>query len=144
MTANLLLAVILNLLTFLIHALGLVALTRVMDFLVARPLVEGRAWAKPAAVAILATGLMLLLCVEMALWAAGFVGVGAFADFDTAFYFSTSAFATIGFGDVAPTEEWHLVSSLEGVTGFLIIGWSTAYLVTSGIRFGPFRRDMHF
>jgi hypothetical protein len=144
MAANLLLAAILNLLTFLIHAVGLVALTRLMDFLVARPLLEGRVWAKLAAVAILATGLMILICVEMALWAAGFVGVGAFADFDTAFYFSTSAFATIGFGDVAPATEWELASSLEGVTGFLIIGWSTAYLVTSGIRFGPFRRDMHF
>jgi hypothetical protein len=144
MTANLLLAAILNLLTFLIHGLGLVALTRLTDFLVARPLLEGRAWAKLAAVSILATGLMFLLCVEMALWAAAFVGVGAFADFNTAFYFSTSAFATIGFGDVAPAKEWELASSLEGTTGFLIIGWSTAYLVTAGIRFGPFRRDMHF
>jgi hypothetical protein len=144
MTTNLLLAVTLNLLTFLTHALGLVALTRVMDFLVARSLLEGYAWAKLAAVAILATGLMILLCIEMALWAAGFIGVGAFADFETAFYFSTSAFATIGFGDVAPAKEWELASSLEGVTGFLIIGWSTAYLVTSGIRFGPFRRDLHF
>jgi hypothetical protein len=144
MAANLLLAAILNLLTFLIHAVGLVALTRLMDFLVARPLLEGRAWAKLAALAILASGLMILICLEMALWAAGLIGVGAFADFGTAFYFSTSAFATIGFGDVAPVEKWRLVSSLEGVTGFLIIGWSTAYLVTSGIRFGPFQRDMHF
>lgn len=144
MAANLLLAAILNLLTFLIHAMGLVALTRLMGFLVAPPLLEGRLWAKLAAVMILASGLMVLLCVEMAVWAMGLIGVGAFDDFGTAFYFSTSAFATIGFGDVAPAEKWRLASSLEGVTGFLMIGWSTAYLVTSGIRFGPFRRDMHF
>ncbi|NGO53214.1 ion channel [Allomesorhizobium camelthorni] len=144
MAANLLLAAILNLLTFLIHAMGLVALTRLMDFLVARPVLENRSWAKVVALLALASGLMILLCVEMALWAAGLVGVGAFADFDTAFYFSTSAFATIGFGDVAPAEKWRLLASLEGVTGFLIIGWSAAYMVTSGIRFGPFQRDMHF
>jgi hypothetical protein len=144
MAANLLLAAILNISTFLIHAMGLVALTRLMDFLVARPVLEGRSWAKVLALLILASGLMILLCAEMALWAAGLLGVGAFVDFDTAFYFSTSAFATIGFGDVTPAENWRLLASLEGVTGFLIIGWSAAYLVTSGIRFGPFERDMHF
>jgi hypothetical protein len=37
-----------------------------------------------------------------------------------------------------------LFASLEGVTGFLIMGWSAAYLVTTGIRFGPFERDKHF
>jgi hypothetical protein len=124
--------------------MGLVALTRLLDFLVAHPVVEGRSWAKVTALLVLASGLMVVLCVEMALWAAALVGIGAFVDFDTAFYFSTSAFATIGFGDVAPAHRWRLLASLEGVTGFLIIGWSAAYLVTSGIRFGPFQRDMHF
>jgi hypothetical protein len=144
MAANLLLAAILNLLTFLIHAMGLVALTRLMDFLAARPVLENRSWAKVAALLVLASGLMVLLCAEIALWAAGLVGVGAFPDFETAFYVSTSSFATIGFGDIHPAATWRLLVALEGVTGFLIIGWSAAYLVTSGIRFGPFERDMHF
>ena len=72
------------------------------------------------------------------------LAVGAFAEFDTAFYFSTSAFATIGFTDVAPLAKWRLLAAMEGITGFLIMGWSAAYLVTSGIRFGPFERDKHF
>ena len=67
-----------------------------------------------------------------------------FSDFETAFYFSTSSFATIGFGDVAPAPQWRLLAAMEGVTGFLIIGWSSAYLVMAGIRYGPFERDRHF
>jgi hypothetical protein len=33
---------------------------------------------------------------------------------------------------------------MEGVNGFLLIGWSTAYLVTAGTRIGPFTRGEHF
>jgi hypothetical protein len=144
MAANLLLAAILNLLTFLIHILGLVALTRLMDFLAARRALEERSWTKVPALLLLASGLMVLLCVEMAVWAVALVGIGAFGDFNTAFYFSTSAFATIGFGDVAPAHDWRLLASMEGVSGFVIIGWTAAYLVTASIRYGPFERDTHF
>ena len=143
MAANLVAAAILNGLTFVLHAVGLVMLTRVM-VLLAGPGTAGGYRRKLNAVLVVATGLLLLLCVEMAVWASFLVWVGAFPDFDTAFYFSTSAFATIGFGDVAPASDWRLLASMEGVTGFLVIGWTAAYLVASGIRFGPFERDMHF
>ena len=144
MTANLLVAAILNSLTFLVHAIGLVALTRLMDHFASWSALEDRSWSKVPALLILASGVMILLCIEMALWAFCLVRVGAFGDFDTAFYFSTSAFATIGFGDVAPAHRWRLLASMEGVTGFVIIGWTAAYLVASGIRYGPFKRDTHF
>ena len=141
---NLIIAAMLNVLTFLVHAAGLVALTRLMTFLVGEAAPEDRRWARLAGIFIAAFGLFILLCVEIGIWAVSLIGVGAFPDFETAFYFSTSSFATIGFGDVAPAQEWRLLAAIEGVTGFLIIGWTSAYLVMSGIRFGPFERDMHF
>ncbi len=37
-----------------------------------------------------------------------------------------------------------MLSALQGINGFLLIGWSTAYLVAAGIRIGPFRSGEHF
>ncbi|MEP9398475.1 ion channel [Mesorhizobium sp. KR2-14] len=144
MVANLLLATIFEVLTFLVHAAGLIGLTHVIAYLLAHPLIDGKQGEKVFAMAVLALGLFLLVSVEIALWAGGLLALGAFKHFEEAFYFSTSAFATIGFNDVAPAREWRLLTSMEGVTGFLIMGWTAAYLVTSGIRFGPFERDKHF
>jgi len=144
MLANLLLAALFDVLTFLIHAAGLIMLTQLIAYLLAHPLLDGSQVEKVVALVVLALGMFVLVCVELALWATGMVAVGAFAEFDTAFYFSASAFATIGFTDVAPLAEWRLLAAMEGITGFLIMGWSAAYLVTSGIRFGPFERDKHF
>ena len=144
MAANLLAAALLNAATFLVHAAGLIGLTHVLTFLVVGTSSPERDWAKLAGIFLLTIGLFFLLCLEMGLWAIGLLFVGAFADFETAFYFSTSSFATIGFGDVAPAPRWRLFAAMEGVTGFLIIGWSSAYLVMAGIRYGPFERDTHF
>ena len=35
------------------------------------------------------------------------------------------------------------MTALEGINGFLMIGWSTAYLVRASTRHGPFRKE-HF
>lgn len=144
MIENLLLATIFDVITFLVHAAGLIALTHVVSFLLAHPLVDGIQGEKVLAMGALALGLFVLVCVELAIWAFGLLAVGALPDFDTAFYFSASTFATIGFNDVAPVRAWRLLASMEGVTGLLIMGWTAAYLVTSGVRFGPFERDKHF
>jgi hypothetical protein len=144
MVANLSAAVLLNALTFLIHAAGLIGLTRALAFFTGRPFSRNRRWAKAASMAFSASGLFILVALEIGVWAAVLLSLEAFEDFETAYYVSTSAFATIGFGDVQPAEDWRLLAALEGVTGFIIVGWSAAYLVASAIRFGPFERDMHF
>ena len=70
------------------------------------------------------------------MWAVAFVLIGFFDDLETAVYFSTSTFASVGFGDVAPAHEWRLLAAIEGIAGFLIIGWSAAFLVAAGVRVG--------
>ena len=47
-------------------------------------------------------------------------------DPSTAIYFSTVTYATIGYGDVVPPTEWRLVASMQGLTGVLMLGWSSA------------------
>ena len=73
-----------------------------------------------------------------------YILIGAFQDFPSALYFSTITFSTVGYGDLVPDVHWRLFAALEGVNGFLLIGWSTAYLIAAGTRIGPFRTGEHF
>lgn len=48
--------------------------------------------------------------------------------FEAALYFSTSSFTTVGFGDVYLDEKWRLLSAFESANGFILFGWSTAFI----------------
>jgi voltage-gated potassium channel Kch len=144
MMANIAIGLLLTAVTFFVHSVGLIAMTglalRASDRLSPGDRIAG----KILAITIVASGLVVLLGAEITLWAAAFLGLGVLPTLEDSLYFSTSTFATIGFGDIVPAAEWRLLASIEGVVGFLIIGWSAAYLVAAGIRFGPFEREMHF
>jgi Ion channel len=129
--------------TVLIHTLGLIGVTRTMAWLVDHFRMHGRR-SRIVAMVTVVFGLFAILTVEVWLWALCYMILGAFTDFSTALYFSTVTFSTLGFGDVVPTESWRLFAALEAVNGFLLIGWSTAYLIAASTRIGPFRIGEHF
>jgi voltage-gated potassium channel Kch len=92
-----------------------------------------------------ALGLFALHTIEIWLWTfAYYIVLGAHRSFDEALYFSTSTFSTVGYGDVVLPLEWRLLGALEGVDGFILIGWSSAYLVAASTHHGPFRAGEHF
>ena len=130
-------------LTVLIHTSGLIGVTHAMAWLVAHFRMHGRR-SRILAMITVVFGLFAVLTIEIWLWAVCYLIVGAFPDFVTGLYFSTVTFSTLGFGDVLPPETWRLFAALEGVNGFLLIGWSTAYLVAASTRVGPFRSGEHF
>jgi len=66
--------------------------------------------------------------VGMVVWAAAIVWVGALPDMQVALYFSSVTYTTVGYGDVLLPERWHLLAGVEGLTGILMAGWSTAFL----------------
>jgi voltage-gated potassium channel len=69
--------------------------------------------------------LLLLHVTQVGLWALLYRWQIGW-DLNTAFYFSTVTYATIGYGDVVPPPEWRLVAVMEGLTGVLMLGWSSA------------------
>jgi len=81
-------------------------------------------------------GVFLLHTIEVWIYAIAYISIGAFDDFATALYFSATAFSTLGLGDVVLNHHWRLFGSVEGVTGLILIGWSSAFLlsVTSRLR----------
>jgi hypothetical protein len=70
--------------------------------------------------------LFLATVTEVWAWALLYVGLGAIETLETAVYFSTVTFTTLGFGDITLDEDWRLLSSFEAANGLLMFGWSTA------------------
>ena len=75
-------------------------------------------------------GIFAIHTLEIWLYAALFLGLGAFSDFETALYFSTSTYAAIGYGDLLMPYGWRVLGAIEGATGVIMLGWSTAFLVS--------------
>lgn len=130
-------------LTVVIHTFGLIAITHVTGRLVARFRMHGRRSRVMAMISVV-MGLFAVMTAEVWLWGGIYLLLGIFSDFETALYFSTITFSTVGYGDVVPAHAWRVLAALEGIDGFLLIGWSTAYLIAAGTRVGPFRVGEHF
>jgi Ion channel len=74
--------------------------------------------------------LMFLHVVENCIWAAFYYGLGLFGNYETALYFSLGTYTAIGYGDVLLPQKWRLLGTLEGISGVLLCGLSTAFLFT--------------
>lgn len=144
MTANLALGSLVIALTVFVYTLGLRMMSWAMATLVAWLGLAAHGAGRHVAMVATVLCLFLILTVEVWIWAAVYSAFGIIANFEEALYFSTVTFSTVGYGDVTPPHAWRLFCSLEGVNGFLLIGWSTAYLVAASIRHGPFRIGEHF
>ena len=81
---------------------------------------------KVCLVAGVVLAMFLASLLEMGLWAAVYLEVGALADVATALYFSAVTFVSLGYGDVTLQSPWRLLSALEGANGVILFGWSTA------------------
>jgi hypothetical protein len=114
--------------TVTIHFFGLMALLWGLRQR-AHHLHERQDWiGQGGAILFVVMGLVLIHTIEVWLYAGLYFALGAFQDFETAVYFSTTSFTTTGYGDVVLSEKWRLVGSIEGANGLLLFGWSTAFL----------------
>src|SRR5262247_2357333 len=48
-------------------------------------------------------------------------------NFESSFYFSAVTYATNGYGDLVLPKEWRMLGPIEGFTGILMFGLSTAF-----------------
>ena len=87
--------------------------------------------------------IVLLHLMQVGLWAAVFWQSGELPTLETAVYFSLVTYTTIGFGDVVLRPPWRLLSGIEGLTGILLIGWSTAFAFAVVSRMYELWRQRH-
>jgi hypothetical protein len=60
-------------------------------------------------------------------WALFFWLAKCLPDMESSFYFSAVTYATIGYGDLVLPKEWRMLGPIEGFTGILMFGLSTAF-----------------
>src|SRR5689334_21089463 len=77
---------------------------------------------------LLFAGIMLLHTVETGLWAGFYYTRELFQNFETSLYFSLTSYTTIGYGDVLLPQRWRLLGAIEGISGVLLCGLSTAFI----------------
>jgi Ion channel len=131
MLIQLMLATFMVVVTVLIHGAGITGLARGLRI---EPGIaeEHHHFSLKRAILILVVVLALFALhgIEIWLYAAVYLVIGAVQTLEAAVYFSTITYASIGFGDAEMSKSWRLVSAIEGINGVLLLGWSTAFFVT--------------
>jgi len=74
------------------------------------------------------SGMILLHVAEASLWAVFYYSRNLFGSYETSLYFSLVSFASIGYGDVILPQNWRLLGAIEGISGVLLCGVSTAFI----------------
>lgn len=116
--------------TALIHGVGVLGLTRLLG-LDDRKLRAHRVDLSALGLSVaMALGLFAMHMIEITMFAAFYMSVGAIPEFEPALFFSASAYATLGQPEVAFPNHWRLVGAFEGLVGFLMIGWSTGVFIS--------------
>ena len=72
--------------------------------------------------------IIVLHLLETTIWAVVYQWWGLFPDYETSLYFSLGSYTTIGYGDVVLTQRWRLLGAVEGISGVLLCGLSTAFI----------------
>ncbi len=128
MMIQLSLASVMVLVTVMVHLVGLAILVR---WLRSHNRLARRLKISPISLLLVASvGLFALHTAEIWLYALLYLLLGATTDFESSLYFSTVTYAAIGYGDVLLAKPWRILGAIEGATGVIMLGWSTAFLVS--------------
>ncbi|MET1112114.1 MAG: two pore domain potassium channel family protein [Allosphingosinicella sp.] len=114
----------------LVHGAGVVAISQALRLDGERPRRRRFHLETVPILSAVALLLFLLHTLEIFLFAGFYLAVGAFAGLEEALFFSTTAYATLAQPELGFPVDWRLVGAMEGLIGFLLIGWSTAFFVT--------------
>jgi len=129
--------------TVVIQTAGVMLLSRVIARVVRWFRLHRHNLGRTAAMVVTVLGLFVVHTLEIWLWAALYYVERVTGTFEDALYVSTASFSTQGPQEVIAVH-WRLLAALESVNGFILIGWSIAFLIAASTRFGPFRAGEHF
>lgn len=141
MIGNLVLAAFMVGLTVVVHFVGLLLLMWLLRARGHRFRAHESAIGQGAAIVFVVLGLVGIHTVEIWLYAVAYYALAALPDFESALYFSTTSFTTIGYGDVVLEKQWRVFGAIEGANGLLLFGWSTAFLFAVTARMRTMEHD---
>lgn len=136
---QLLLASAMVLVTVMVHLFGLALLIRLLR--------SHHSLIRPARILPItlllgaSIGIFAIHTVEIWSYAGLYMYLGNFKHFEEALYYSTVTYASIGYGDVLMPHPWRILGAIEGATGVIMLGWSTAFIVSLLAQLNLLRHD---
>ena len=119
-------------LTVLIHFGGLLVLLRLLRNHGARLRAQANQMRPAAVIVFMVLALMGIHSIEVWAYALAYLSIGALGDLESALYFSTVSFTSLGYGDVVLDRQWRLLGAIAAANGLLLFGWSTAFETITG------------
>ena len=86
-------------------------------------------WLRVSLIAALVVMMFFAALLEITIWAATYLVVGAMSALEPALYFSTVTFTTLGYGDVTLDAGWRLLAAIQAANGTIMFGWTTALVI---------------
>ena len=117
-------------LTLVIHGLGMYVVMHKFELNWPRYLEERNEVVRQVYFGRLIVLMLLTHLVEIVLIASVLLGIHAFAELRTAFYFTGETYTTLGFGDILLPREWRQLALFIAMSGLFSFGWSTGVLVS--------------
>ena len=117
------------LLMVLTHSAGLVGISRALHLHDEKSIPNEFGLRAAALMGTYGLLLFVLHFLEIFIFAVFFRYAGALRSMEEALYYSASCYATLGTAAENIAQEWRLVGALEALIGFVLIGWSTAFMV---------------
>lgn len=130
LTAPLAVSAVMVVLTVAVHLAGLTGLIGAMRWREDHVHRADGGWRQMMLIMAVVLALFMLHAFQIWLYAMMYwAALDAFATFEEALYYSTVTFTTVGYGDVVLDGRWRMVGAVESANGFLLLGWSTAFLI---------------
>jgi hypothetical protein len=129
------------LLTVVIHFIGLLALLRVLRYRGQKFRAKESILGRCLLILMVVVGIFAIHTLEVWLYSLVFLTIGALGDFESALYFSTVTFSSLGYGDIVLSSDWRLFGAIEAVNGLILLAWSAAFLISLMSRFRALEHD---
>ena len=130
MFENLALSAALVMATVLVHFFGILSLLYILRRHGRNFPIQESVLHQGLAILFVLLSLFIIHGLEIWFYALVYFALGALKDFDTALYFSTSTFSSLGYGDVVLLPKWRMLGAIEAPNGLILIAWSTAFLIS--------------
>jgi type III secretory pathway component EscU len=75
--------------------------------------------------------MFLVSVIEVLVWSATYLWLGALEGLEQATYFSMVTFTTLGYGEIVLDEQWRLLASFQAANGIIMFGWTTAIVLAT-------------
>jgi hypothetical protein len=128
MWAELLVGAVVSALNICIHALVMTAVIKSARLAAVKAVTRHHSLFLMAVMIVTVSVLMAAHVSEVACWSLAYAIVGAAPVDADRMYFAFVNYTTLGYGDITPTERWHLLGPMTAMNGVLLFGWSTAVM----------------